>query len=94
MLAGGPWGVIRAVTAGITRCLGCGAASSVGGGAWGRGQVMLGGSGALPGATGSFGEQGGLGLSRRDPERGAVRAIYLHSGGEGAAYFWKCFMTA
>lgn len=41
-LAGGPWGVIRAVTAGITRCFGCGAASPVGGGAWRRGQVMAG----------------------------------------------------
>lgn len=48
---------------------------------------MLGGSGALPGATGSFGEQGGLGLSRRDPERGAARAIYLHSGGKGPLIF-------
>lgn len=40
----------------------------------------------MPGATGSFGEQGDLGLSRRDPERGAARAIYLHSGGGGRLF--------
>ena len=40
----------------------------------------------MPGAMGSFGEQGDLGLSRRDPERGAARAIYLHSGGGGRLF--------
>lgn len=80
MLAGGPWGVIRAVTAGITQCLRYGATFPVGvvmeegtGNSW----EVLDPCQELQGPSKS---QGDLGVSRRDRECWAARAIYLCTG--------------
>ena len=91
--AGGLWGVIRAVTARITRCLGSGATSPVGGGMEeGTGNVweVLDPCQELLGPLVS---QGDLGLNRRDREPGGCQS-YLSLQRGGAAYFWKCFMMA
>lgn len=80
VLAGGLWGVIRAVTAGITWCLGSDATSHVGGGMEeGTGNVWA----VLDPCQELLGplvSQGDLGLNRRDRQPGAARVIYLYSG--------------
>lgn len=93
VLAGGPWGVIRAVTAGITQCLSS-VATSPGRGRWRRGQVMAGKFWTLAGSYWVFWRARVIWDWAEGTGRVGLPELIISTVQRGPLYFWKSFKMA